>query len=199
MIVSIIGPSGCGKGTQAKLLAEKFGIPAISMGQLFRDAYAARTAEGLAAEKYWGRGNWAPADLAFKVLVPRLEKADCQNGFVIDGLPRKMDDIGLFETYLDQRGWRLERVIHLDTSEATCVARIMKRVETTQRRGGEARCDETPAAVRKRLEEYRETIAPVLEYFEKKGILERIDNERSVQEVFEDIVSRLPHLQKPSS
>jgi len=191
MIISIIGPSGCGKGTQAGLLAKKFGIPAISTGQLLRDVYEAGTPEGIAAEKYWGHGEWVPADLMFKILIPRLEKEDCQEGFILDGTPRKMTDIPLFETYLKKRGDKLDKIFHLDTSEATCLARIHRRILSTESRGEEVRKDETLEAVKERLEEYRQTIQPVLEYFEKRGTLERIDNERSIEEVFEDLVSRL--------
>ncbi|MCG2686404.1 nucleoside monophosphate kinase [Candidatus Parcubacteria bacterium] len=191
MIISIIGPSGCGKGTQARRLSGKLGVPHISTGQLLRDVYEAGTPDGIAAEKYWGHGEWVSAELMFKILIPRLDKDDCRDGFILDGTPRKMSDIPLFESYLDGRGDRLDKVFHLDTSEATSLARIQKRVELTKRRGGEVRDDETPTAIKERLEEYRETIQPVLDYFEKQGTLERINNERSIGEVFQDIVSHL--------
>jgi len=194
MIISIIGPSGCGKGTQAKLLSEKLNIPAISTGQVLRDLFEAGTLEGIAAEKYWGHGEWVPADLMFKILVPRLDEEDCRDGFILDGTPRKMSDIPLFESYLEKRGDKLDKIFHLDTSEVTSLARIQKRIELTKRRGGEVREDETPAAIKERLEEYRETIEPVLNYFEKQGTLERINNERSIEEVFEDIADIVSHL-----
>ena len=191
MILSIIGPSGCGKGTQAQRLSEKLGVPHISTGQVLRDVYEAATPDGIAAEKYWGHGEWVPADLMFRILIPRLEEEDCKEGFILDGTPRKMSDAPLFESYLEKRGDKLDKLFHLDTSEATSLARIQKRIEFTKHRGGEVRDDETPLAIKERLEEYRETIQPVLAYFEKQGTLERIDNERSIEEVFDDIVSHL--------
>ena len=106
MIISIIGPSGCGKGTQAKLLSKKLGVPAISTGKLLRSEYEAKTPGGIEAEKYWGEGQWVPADLMIKILTKELDKEVYRKGFVLDGTPRKMGDIPLLEDYLSKKNQR---------------------------------------------------------------------------------------------
>ncbi len=187
MIISIIGPSGCGKGTQAKLLAEKLGRPAISTGKLLRSEYEAKTTEGIEAEKYWGGGEWVPADLMMDILKKRLDRPDCQNGFVLDGTPRKMGDIPLLENYLSEKGQKLDLVLHLDTSDETSLSRIQGRIFKIQEEGGKVREDEDLEEVKERLRQYHQTIEPVLKYFEEKGILRRINNEQPIEDVFAEV------------
>jgi len=189
MIVSIIGPSGCGKGTQAKLLAEKLGIPAISTGELLRREYEAQTPEGIEAEKYWGQGAWVPASLMMEILKKRLDQADCQKGFILDGTPRKMTDISLLEEYLSQKGQKIDLVLHLDTLDKTCLSRITHRIFEARERGEKVREDEDPEEVRERLRQYHQTIRPVLKYFSEKGTLRHINNEQPIERVFEEIWS----------
>ena len=188
MIVAIIGPSGCGKGTQAKLLAEKLGVPAVSTGELLRSEYEAETSEGIEAEKYWGKGGWVPADLMMKILEKRLARPDCQKGFILDGTPRKMTDVPLLENYLSQKGQKLDLVLHLDTSDESCLSRLTQRIFAAREKGEEVREDEDPEEVRERLRQYHETIEPVLKYFEEKGILRHINNEQPIEAVFDEIV-----------
>lgn len=192
MNISIIGPSGCGKGTQAKLLSQKLGIPAISTGELLRQEFEANTTDGLAAEKYWGKGEWVPAELMLKILTKRLDQPDCQNGFILDGTPRKMTDIPLLDEYLSQKSQQVDLVFHLDTADKSCLSRIQGRIFKAQEAGERVREDEDIEEVRERLEQYHETVAPVLEHFEKKGILRRINNEQSIEEVFAEILKTLP-------
>jgi len=188
MIVAIIGPSGCGEGTQAKLLAEKLGVPAVSTGELLRSEYEAETFEGIEAEKYWGKGGWVPADLMMKILEKRLARPDCQKGFILDGTPRKMTDVPLLENYLSQKGQKLDLVLHLDTSDESCLSRLTQRIFAAREKGEEVREDEDPEEVRERLRQYHETIEPVLKYFEEKGILRHINNEQPIEAVFDEIV-----------
>lgn len=191
MIISIIGPSGCGKGTQAKLLAEKLGVPAISTGELLRQEFEAKTPEGVEAEKSWGQGEWVPAELMMRILAKRLEKPDCQEGFILDGTPRKMTDIPLLENYLSQKKQKLDLVLHLETSDESCLSRIMHRVFEARERGKEVREDEDPEEVKERLKQYHETVEPVLKYFEEKGILRHINNEQPIEAVFEEVWSKV--------
>ncbi len=191
MIISIIGPPGCGKGTQAKLLAEKLGLPAISTGKLFRQEFEARTPEGIEAEKYWGEGKWVTAELTIKILKKRLEQQDCQKGFILDGTPRKMGDIPLLEEYLSQKGQKIDLVLHLDTKDETCLSRLTHRIFEAREKGEEVREDEDPEEVKERLRQYHKTIEPVLKYFEEKGILRHINNEQPIEAVFEEIWSKV--------
>lgn len=191
MIISIIGPSGGGKGTQARLLSKKLGVPAISTGELLRQEFEAGTVEGIAAEKYWGKGEWVPADLMMKILQKRLELPDCQKGFILDGTPRKMADIPLLEDYLSQKGQKLDLVFHLETSDASCLSRLTHRIFASREKGEAVRADEDPQEIKERLRQYHETVAPVLEYFERKGVLRRINNELPIAAVFEELSSQL--------
>jgi adenylate kinase len=192
MVISIIGPSGCGKGTQAKLLSQKLGLPAISTGELLRQEFEAKTTEGIAAEKYWGRGEWVPAELMLKILTKRLDRPDCKNGFILDGTPRKMTDIPLLDDYLSPKGQKLDLVFHLDTTDESCLSRIQGRVFRAKKEGKKVREDEDIDEVRERLKQYHETINPVLKYFEKKGILRRVNNEQPIEAVFAEILKALP-------
>ena len=194
MIISIIGPSGCGKGTQAKLLAEKLGLPAISTGKLLRSEYEAGTPEGIEAEKYWGEGEWVSADLMIKILTKRLDQDDCQKGFVLDGTPRKMGDIPLLQTYLFGKDQKLDLVLHLDTKDETCLSRLTHRIFEAREKGEKVREDEDPEEIKERLKQYHQTIGPVLKYFEEKGILRRIDNEQPIEQVFEELSAAVEEL-----
>jgi len=189
MIISIIGPPGSGKGTQAKLLSEKLGIPAISTGKLFRQEFEAQTPEGIAAEKYWGKGKWVTAELTMKILKKRLDQADCQRGFILDGTPRKMGDIPLLEEYLSQKGQKIDLVLHLDTLDETCLSRITHRIFEARERGEKVREDEDPEEVRERLRQYHQTVRSVLKYFSERGTLRHINNEQPIERVFEEIWS----------
>ncbi len=191
MIISIIGPSGCGKGTQAKLLAEKLGLPAISGGEVLRREYEIGTPEGVEAEKYWGEGKWPPADLIMKILKKRLDQPDCQNGFVLDGTPREVSQIPLLKDYFSQKGQKLDLVLHLDTSDESCLSRLTHRIFEAREKGEEVREDEDPEEVKERLRQYHQTIEPVLRYFEEKGILRRINNEQPIEVVFKEIWSEV--------
>lgn len=187
MIISIIGPSGCGKGTQAKLLSEKLRVPEISTGKLLRTEYEARTLEGIEAEKYWGEGEWVPAELMMRILKKRLDQPDCQRGFILDGTPRKMTDIPLLEDYLSQKNQKLDLVLHLDTSDKSCLSRLTHRIFEAREKGEEVREDEDPEEIKERLKQYHQTIEPVLKYFEEKRTLHHINNEQPIEAVFEEV------------
>lgn len=190
MIYIFLGPSGCGKGTQAKFLGAKLNIPTISTGEILRKAFENKMPDGIAAEKYWGKGNWVPNDLMFKMLKVRLEMDDCQKGFILDAFPREVGQAELLDQYLGERGLKVERVFHLDTDESTAVERILGRIEEDKKRG-KVREDETPEVIKARLESYRKTIAPILRYYEERGLLEQIDNSPPIEEVHKEVVRRL--------
>ena len=171
------------------MLAEKLGVPAISGGEVLRQEYKSGTSEGIEAEKYWSEGTWPPADLIMKILKKRLDQEDCQDGFVLDGTPREISQIPLLEEYFSQKGQRLNLVLHLDTKDETCLSRLTHRIFEAREKGEKVREDEDPEEIKERLKQYHQTIEPVLKYFEEKGILRRINNEQSIEQVFEEIVA----------
>jgi len=189
MNIIIFGPSGSGKGTQAELLSKKLKIPTVSMGKLFRQAYEEKTPEGVEAYGYWGKGNWVPGKLAFKVLKPALDQ--CQKGFILDGYPRKIDQTYLLEKYLEKRNQKIDRAILLWVSDKEAIKRLFLRAKKDVAAKGKARIDETREVIKARLAEYHRTVDPIIEYFRQKGVLMDVDGERPIEEIFEDIMSRL--------
>ena len=173
------------------MLAEKLGLPAISTGKLLRSKYEAGTPQGVEAEKYWGEGEWVPAPLMISILTKELDKDIYQKGFVLDGTPRKMGDIPLLQTYFSGKDQKLDLVLHLNTKDETCLSRLTHRIFEAQEKGEKVREDEDPEEIRERLKQYHQTIEPVLKYFEEKGILRRINNERSIEKVFEEVWSKV--------
>jgi adenylate kinase len=190
MIISIIGPSGCGKGTQAKLLSEKLNLPAISMGQILRDEVLTGSEDGKAVDGFISNGKLVPPDLLFKVFSKALKDPKLGNGFVIDGCPRSLEDIEFIES---RDSFGFTKVFHLDTTDKTSIARMMNRVKEDQAMGKKIRSDDNEAGMQNRLNFYHEHIEPVLASLEERKILVRIDNERSIAEIHEDI---LKHVKK---
>lgn len=187
MVISLIGPSGSGKGTQARLLARKLGVPTISLGELMREEKEAGTPLGLKLAKYTDQGKFVPSKLLTEILAKRLTNSDCRKGFVLDGTPRKIEDIDLMTKVLEPYGQQIALVVHLDTSEQTTLSRIQQRIYSTLERGGKVRADETLEAVKVRLAEYDRQIAEILAYYQKLGRLARIDNEGTIEEVSEAV------------
>lgn len=190
MIISIIGPSGCGKGSQAKPLAEKFKIPHFSMGKILREAYRKRTPEGLEAERFWGRGLWVPLDLVNKIFLPFLKGKVAQRGFVIEGYPREIRQAKWLDSYLKSVQRKVDLVIFLDTPEDLCLERIQGRI-LEDAESNAVRKDETEEIIKQRLASYRKTVDPILDYYRKRGVLEEIDNRPSINEVFQAVLGAL--------
>ena len=176
------------------MLAEKLGVPAISTGRLLRQESKAGTPEGSEIEKYLSKGEWVPAELTMKIVIKRLEEEDCQNGFILDGTPREINQIPLLEKYFLQKGQKLYLVLHLDTKDETCLSRLTHRIFEAREKGEKVREDEDPEEIKERLKQYHQTIEPVLKYFEEKGILRRIDNEQPIDKVFEDVSAAVEEL-----
>ncbi|MFH1841022.1 MAG: nucleoside monophosphate kinase [Candidatus Shapirobacteria bacterium] len=193
MNLIIIGPSGSGKGTQADLLAKKLQIPSLSMGEILRKAYEDKTPDGIEAEKTWGIGKWSPPALVFKILVAVLDQ--CPNGFILDGYPRLEEQISLLENYLKTKNQKINRVIQLCVSDQESTKRLLSRAESDRKTKGQARKDETVESIQSRLREYHRTIEPILQNFQKKGLLLQIDGERSIKAIHQDIVEKLENVQ----
>lgn len=190
MVFIVLGPSGCGKGTQAGLLAKEFSLPHISAGEVLREESRNKTPEGVEAEGYWRKGLWAPTKIVWRLLKPRLDRIG-RGGFVLEGWPRPPEQAQLLDDYLREKDLKVDRVFYLRTSDETAEARIKKRVKNTLAAGEKPRSDETPKVIKERLREYHRTIRPILEYYKNRGVLEIVGNEKSVEEVFADICSRL--------
>ena len=186
----IIGPSGCGKSTQAKLVAEKYGLTHLSMGQLLRDEIAANSPEGIEAKSYLDSGNLVPEELTYKVLTNSLVKINNQN-FIIDGFPRNLNQGKFIENYLVTQNQPLDLIIHLDVTFEEIQARRAARGAEFQDAN---RTDSTPEAIAARQKFYDDNNGLIMDYFQSKNLLFRVDGNRPIEPIFEDICQKVNSL-----
>lgn len=191
----IFGPQGSGKGTQSELLCKNYGFVHISLGDIFRWQMANHTKLAARITRIMNQGLLVPDDIVEEVVHARLEEHDWNWGFVLDGFPRTRPQAEyLFEN------WNLDAVIYLDVPDDVVEERVMKRAATLQGAGPSftKRLDDTPEVLRVRLREYHEKTKPLIELYEEKRMLRRVDATQSVEAVFEDVVDLLK-LAKPST
>lgn len=179
----IIGPPGAGKGTQASRIAERYGVPAISTGDIFRANITGGTELGKRVQQIIEAGELVPDSLTNEIVEDRLAQDDAANGFLLDGYPRTVDQVHALDGMLD--GASLDAVVLLEADTDEVVARLLKRAEL------EGRADDTEAVIRHRQEVYSEQTAPLIELFSERGILVSVDGLGSVEEVAERISAGL--------
>jgi adenylate kinase len=168
----LLGPPGAGKGTQAEKLAEKFGIPQISTGDLFRSNISNGTPLGLEAKKYLDAGNLVPAELTNALVDDRLGDADVTGGFILDGFPRSVEQAEALKEMLAKRNLKLDAVLEFRVSESELLTRLKSR----------GRADDTEEVILNRMKVYRDETAPLLEYYRDE--LKSVDAIGSLDEVF---------------
>lgn len=188
----IIGPSGCGKSTQAKLIAAKYGLTHLSMGQLLRDEIAAGSVEGLQAKAYLDGGNLVPEELSYKVLTNALVKVNNKD-FIIDGFPRTFLQGQFIENYLTTQKEPLDLIIHLDVTFEEIQARRAKLGDEFQDKN---RTDNTPEAMAARQKFYDENNGLIMNYFEPKNLIYRVNGNRPIQDIFTDLDQKILTLSK---
>jgi adenylate kinase len=207
----LFGPQGAGKGTQAEKIVQKYSIPSIATGDIFRWAIRGGTALGLKVQAYVEAGDLVPDELTVEVMTERLEAPDCRSGFLLDGFPRTLEQAKALDRLLDNMRIALNAALVIEVPEAVSLHRISGRrvcnncgatyhidmppaVDwTCDRCGGrvEQRIDDSEAAVRRRLEHYRKQTAPLKAYYRQKGLLREIDGEGTPDEVFDRITAVL--------
>lgn len=189
MIVIFLGPPGAGKGTQARLLFQKLGLPALSVGQLLRDAHQQKTPDGTAWEKYSMRGLNVPIELKFKLLAENMDQA--KDGFILDNFPRTREDLEAFKKYLKEKDRRVDRVFHLTIGDEVAVSRMLSR-KGQETKKELARGDDNLEIIKVRIEEgYRKDLPVILDHFRGLGILEEISGEQPIKTVHREILWRL--------
>ncbi|HHT01325.1 MAG TPA: adenylate kinase [Firmicutes bacterium] len=212
MRITLMGPPGAGKGTQAKRLAQKAGVPHISTGDMFRAALAAGTELGLRAQEYMHSGRLVPDEVVVGIVRDRLAEEDCQQGFVLDGFPRTSAQAESLQEVLADLGMKLEAAVNLNVPTEELVERMTGRLvcrscgANFHRRfhqptvpgkcdacGGELyqRQDDQEETVRERLQVYERQTAPLLDFFEQQGLLVNVDGRGSMQEVTAAILKAL--------
>ncbi len=183
MRLIFLGPPGAGKGTQAKRLTDKYGIPQLSTGDMLRAAVSAGSEIGKRAKEVMDSGGLVSDDIVNQIVSERVEQADCANGFILDGYPRTVPQAKALSENLRQKDLVLDAVIELKVDQEALIRRIENRVAETIAAGGTVRSDDNPESFRKRLSEYREKTAPLSAYYQEQGELVVLDGMADVDDV----------------
>lgn len=181
----IVGPQGSGKGTQGVRIAEAFGIPVVSTGDIFRANIKGGTELGRKVTAILDRGDLVPDELTGEIVRDRLSQDDAQSGFLLDGYPRNAAQVGHLDEFLSARGEALDAVILLDVPREESIARLSLRAQE------QGRSDDTEEAIAHRLDIYENETAPILAVYGERGIVDRIDGIGSLDEITERITSAL--------
>ena len=212
MKIIMLGAPGAGKGTQAKKIAAKYGIPHISTGDIFRANIQNGTELGKKAKTYMDQGLLVPDELVVDLVVDRVSQDDCTKGYVLDGFPRTIPQAEALDKALEAKGQKMDYAIDVDVPDENIVNRMSGRraclncgatyhivsiptkVEGICDRCGNSvvlRDDDKPETVQKRLKVYHEQTQPLIDYYKKQNILKSVDGTQPMEKVFADIVAIL--------
>ncbi len=183
MHLILIGPPGAGKGTQAKILEETYGLKQLSTGDMLRAEIAAGTELGLKAKAIMDAGNLVSDDIMIGMIASRIEQPDCAKGVIFDGFPRTVEQAKALDGMLASKGKPIAHVIEFTVDEETLVTRLNTRIAQTLAAGKEVRGDDNEETFRKRLGVYRAQTAPILPYYEATGLLRKVDGMAGIEEV----------------
>ncbi len=212
MKVIMLGAPGAGKGTQAKMIADRYGVPHISTGDIFRANIKSGTELGMEAKKYMDAGALVPDELTVKLLLDRVAKDDCANGYVLDGFPRTIPQAEVLDKALTELGDHVDYAINVDVPDENIVRRMSgrraciscgatyhlehvppKKEGVCDRCGAELvlRDDDQPETVKNRLKVYHDQTQPLISYYTQKGILRTVDGTMDMGDVFAAITDIL--------
>ena len=183
MRLILLGPPGAGKGTQATRIVEKFGIPQLSTGDMLRAAVAAGTPIGLQAKAVMESGGLVSDDIVVGIIADRINEPDAQKGFILDGFPRTVAQAEALAAMLDARRVTLNAVIELDVDQTKLVNRIINRAAEAKAAGQPIRKDDDPEVFKTRLAAYNRDTAVVSPFYEKKGMLTKLDGNQPIDAV----------------
>ncbi|AOZ97086.1 Adenylate kinase [Butyrivibrio sp. INlla18] len=212
MKIIMLGAPGAGKGTQAQMIADKYNIPHISTGDIFRANIKNGTELGKKAKEYMDKGQLVPDELTVELLLDRVANEDCKNGYVLDGFPRTIPQADVLDSELTKLGDKVDYAINVDVPDENIVNRMSGRRACLKcgatyhikhippktegicdKCGSELvlRDDDKPETVQNRLSVYHEQTQPLIDYYDKKNILKTVDGTKDMQEVFDNIVGIL--------
>jgi adenylate kinase len=208
MRIIMLGAPGAGKGTQAKMISEKYGIPHISTGDIFRSNIKNGTELGRKAKTYMDQGQLVPDELTCDLVVDRIAQDDAKNGYVLDGFPRTIPQAEALKSALEKRGEKIDFAIDVDVPDENIVTRMSGRracvscgatyhiVYNPPKQEGICdvcgkelvlRDDDKPETVKKRLEVYHRQTQPLIDYYKKDGVLVRVDGTQEIDTIFSQI------------
>ena len=185
MRLILMGPPGAGKGTQATVIADHLGVPAISTGDIFRANVSQETELGLEAKRYMDAGEYVPDTVTNAMVRDRIAQADAKVGFLLDGYPRTLAQVEELDAMLRELDAELDAVVVLTVDRDEVVQRLLKRAEL------ECRTDDTEEVIRRRQEVYAEQTAPLIEVYADRGLLTEVDGMGAVDEVTARVFSAL--------
>ena len=212
MKIIMLGAPGAGKGTQAKMIADKYGVPHISTGDFFRANIKNGTELGMEAKKYMDQGLLVPDELTVRILLDRVAQDDCKNGYVLDGFPRTIPQAEVLDSELTKLGDHIDYAINVDVPDENIVKRMSGRracltcgatyhIEHVPPKkegicdvcGSELvlRDDDKPETVKNRLNVYHEQTQPLIDFYTEKGVLKTVDGTVPMEEVFAAITAIL--------
>jgi adenylate kinase len=191
MRIVFLGPPGSGKGTQAKLLAERLKVPAISTGDILRAAVRDRTPLGLQAQAIMEKGELVSDALIVALIRERLAAPDARDGFILDGFPRTLEQARALEATLAESGESLTAAVNFVVPEAALVERMLGRA------AAEGRADDRPETIRERLRVYRDKTEPLTDFYAQRGLLAGVDGVGSVEEVSGRVEDALAAVRPP--
>ncbi|MCP3388961.1 adenylate kinase [Bradyrhizobium sp. CCGB12] len=183
MRIILLGPPGSGKGTQAQLLVQRYGIVQLSTGEMLRAAVAAGTPVGLKAKEIMASGALVPDDVVVGIISDRIDQPDAKQGFILDGFPRTVPQAEALDELLRHKHLKLDAVIELRVNESALLNRVETRVAQMRERGEEVRVDDTPEVLTKRLASYRSQTEPLIHYYSERRKLSTIDGMMAIDEV----------------
>lgn len=210
MKMILLGPPGCGKGTQAKILIDTFNIPQISTGDILREAIKKKSPLGMEAKTHMDQGALVPDPLVIKIIEERLKQPDCNRGFILDGFPRTVAQAEALDTMLSEMGTKLEYVFSIDVDDEELIRRLTGRrvcrkcgesyhIEFNPPRqegrcdscGGELyqRDDDKEVTIRNRLKVYRDQTSPLINFYQRKDVLHSVDGIGSIDEIKERLLT----------
>lgn len=206
MNLLIYGPPGSGKGTQAEMLQRDLDIPHIATGDILRAEVAANTPLGLKAGPIMAAGNYVPDDVMIDIIRKRLQQADCQRGFIMDGFPRTIPQAEALDALMVELGRRFDRALSLQVNTPELVRRLANRmtcpVDQKTYPPGTKKCpvdgaaliqrdDDKPEAVKHRIQVYHDKTLPLLDYYRAQGLVSEIDGEGTIQEIHKRVLAAL--------
>lgn len=183
--ILLIGPPGAGKGTQAALLAQHFGIPAISTGDIFRENVRNETPLGLEAKAFMDRGEYVPDSLTNALVRDRLNQEDAVAGFLLDGYPRTIDQVEELDDILEETEKKLDVVVQLTADSEELLRRLSGRAQE------QGRSDDTPDVIKRRLDVYEEQTAPLIDIYASRSLVAKVNGLGEIADVTNRIIEVL--------
>jgi adenylate kinase len=185
MRLILMGPPGAGKGTQAKFVADHFGVPAISTGDIFRANVSEGTPLGVEAKKFMDAGEYVPDEVTNQMVRNRIAEPDADPGFLLDGYPRTLAQVEELDAMIADTGHQLDAVVVITVDQDELVHRLLARAQT------EGRADDTEEVIRRRQEIYRAETEPLIAVYKGRGLVHEVDGMGEVEDVTKRIFEAL--------